>query len=116
MGGTLFDMGSSTINYGAYCTYDVKYDTGFKNNFLPLPPPPPPTHTASPSGKLTMTEHRSSVLSAIETLSHCPLSSSGMTDLGTVVAEGLVAHVKQEGGRGSICVLIKQTLVELDRS
>ena len=51
----------------------------------------------SPSGKLTVADHRCSVLSAIESLSLCPLSSSSQQQLASSVAEGLVTHIKQEG-------------------
>ena len=51
----------------------------------------------SPSGKLTVADHRCSVLSAIESLSLCPLSSSSQRQLASSVAEGLVTHIKQEG-------------------
>ncbi len=57
----------------------------------------PSLHTASPSGKLSVVEHRCSILSAIQTLALCPLSSSGMTNLATFVSESLVTHIKQEG-------------------
>ena len=54
-------------------------------------------HVGSPSGKVTVAEHRSSVLSAIESLSRCPLSSSSQHELAAIVTKGLVAHIKQEG-------------------
>ena len=57
----------------------------------------------SPSGKLTVADHRCSVLLAIESLSLCPLSSSSQQQLASSVAEGLVTHIKQEGN--IICTL-----------
>ena len=54
--------------------------------------------TGSPSGKLTVAEHRQSVLSALQSLSLCPLSASGQREVATLVTRTLMAHIKQEGG------------------
>ena len=51
----------------------------------------------SPSGKLTVAEHRQSVLSALECVSLCPLSSSGQQQVASLAARTLTAHIKQEG-------------------
>ena len=51
----------------------------------------------SPSGKLTVAEHRTSVLRAMESLSLCPLSSSGQHEVASLVARTLISHIKQEG-------------------
>ena len=66
---------------------------------LPLSPSLSPLSlpVGSPSGKLTVADHRFSVLSAIESLSLCPLSSSSRRQLANSVVEGLVTHIKQEG-------------------
>ena len=73
--------------------------------FSPSSPSLPPCSlsslTGSPSGKLTVADHRCSVLSAIEYLSFCPLSSSSQEQLASSVAEGLIAHIKQEGRHSS---------------
>jgi len=51
---------------------------------------------SSPSGKLTVAEHRCSILAALEALTKCPLSVGSQQQLATSAAEGLVTYNKQE--------------------
>lgn len=59
----------------------------------------------SPVGKLTVAEHRLSVLSAMESVSLCPLTSSGQRQVASLAAQLLAAHIKQEGVVGG-CVTV----------
>ena len=51
------------------------------------------------SGKVTVAEHRLSVLTAVGSLVQCPLSSAGQQEVATQAAKMLAAHIKQEGGQ-----------------
>ena len=76
------------------CLYLLSYSLSLSLAFFLSPLSLP---AGSPSGKLTVADHRFSVLSAIESLSLCPLSSSSRQQLASSVVEGLVTHIKQEG-------------------
>ena len=44
-----------------------------------------------------MAEHRLSVLSAMESVSLCPMSSSGQQEVASLAVKTLIVHIKQEG-------------------
>ena len=60
------------------------------------------TNTGSPSGKLTVAEHRCSILAALEALTKCPLSVGSQQQLATSATEGLITYIKQEGSLFSL--------------
>lgn len=53
--------------------------------------------TGNPSGKLTVAEHRCSVLAALEALTKCPLSVGSQQQLASDATGGLTTYIKQEG-------------------
>ena len=54
----------------------------------------------SPTNKLTVAEHRCSVLKAMRCLVLAPLSSMGKSEVASEATKILKTHIKQEGGYG----------------